>query len=64
MASLKDGYLPGFIEVITGPMRSGKTGEALNLVDRLIHDFGIEVLGIKPACDTRNEGIQADLVRR
>lgn len=58
MVSLLDGYRPGFLEVIYGTVRSGKTGTFMNLIERLRWDFDTESMLFKPSIDTRSRGIR------
>ncbi len=57
MPSLEDGFVPGFLEVISGPMRSGKSTRFMYIVNRLKYDFDTEARLFKPNMDTRNLGI-------
>ncbi len=58
MVSLIDGYRPGFLETVYGPMRSGKTQMFRYMINRLKYDFGIESRLFKPVIDGRNDGIE------
>ncbi len=51
-------FNPGKLEVFTGPMRSGKTRELLNKVDKLSYMNDIESTLIKPKLDTRSEEVE------
>ena len=51
-------FNPGKLEVFTGPMRSGKTRELLNRIDKLNYMNGHDFLLIKPELDTRNEEVE------
>jgi thymidine kinase len=50
---------PGFLEVFTGPMKSGKTRELLHRIDKLSHIQGCDFLLFKPAVDTRDQDIKS-----
>ena len=51
-------FNPGKLEVFTGPMRSGKTRELLNRIDKLNYMNGHKFLLIKPELDTRSEQVE------
>tara|TARA_Y100000310_G_C20657180_1_gene802578 strand:+ start:391 stop:999 length:609 start_codon:yes stop_codon:yes gene_type:complete len=48
---------PGELEIYCGPMRSGKTRELINRVDRIRYVDGSPLGLFKPSIDTRHEGI-------
>ena len=51
-------FNPGKLEVYTGPMRSGKTRELLNRVDKIGYVNGYNVLLVKPKTDTRDQEVK------
>jgi len=51
-------FNPGKLEVYTGPMRSGKTRELLNRVDKISYVNGYNVLLVKPKVDTRDQDVK------
>src|SRR6056297_1642211 len=51
-------FNPGKLEIYTGPMRSGKTRELLNRVDKISYVNGYNVLLVKPKVDTRDQSIK------
>ena len=50
-------FNPGKLEVYAGPMRSGKTRELLNRVDKIGYVNGYNVLLVKPKTDTRDQEV-------
>lgn len=52
---LKEAYL----EVFCGPMKSGKTREIINYIDKINYIESLEAIFIKPKIDTRDETIKS-----
>ena len=50
---------PGVLEVFCGPMKSGKTRELINRVDKVHFLDGHDFVFFKPAVDTRHEHIRS-----
>ena len=50
---------PGIMEVYCGPMKSGKTRELLNRIDKLSYLPGCELDIFKPSLDTRNSSVKS-----
>ena len=50
-------FKPGILQVICGPMKSGKTLELIHLADKLSYMTNVNYEFFKPAIDTRQEGI-------
>ena len=50
---------PGVLEVICGPMKSGKTHELIHRVDKLMFVEEFSFLVVKPSVDTRSEKVQS-----
>ena len=50
---------PGILEVYCGPMKSGKTRELLNRIDKLSYLPGCEFDIFKPSVDTRNSSVKS-----
>ncbi len=48
---------PGYIELFTGTMKSGKTRELLHRLDQLSYLENCEYLLVKPRTDTRSKGV-------
>ncbi len=48
----------GKLEVYTGPMRSGKTREMINRIDKITHISSCSFSLIKPKIDTRDEQVK------
>jgi len=55
MVDLLEGLHPGVLEVITGPMGSGKTLAVIFRLNKLQHDFHIPYMAFKPIIDDRFE---------
>jgi len=56
---INSGFKPGFLEVYCGPMKSGKSKELLNRLDRIKYISGCKSLLVKPSLDTRDNGIKS-----
>ena len=50
---------PGVLEVICGPMKSGKTHEVIHRVDKLMYVEEFSFLIVKPAVDTRDDTVKS-----
>ena len=50
---------PGVLEVFCGPMKSGKTREAINRVDKLEYIEHHDYRFVKPSIDTRSEHVES-----
>ena len=57
MVFQKNLVMPGFFEVYCGPMKSGKSRELLNRIDRVSYRDDAKFKFFKPNIDTRNGGI-------
>lgn len=55
---LRHPFRPGVLEVYCGPMKSGKTRELINRVDKLEY-LSERFVFVKPSVDTRNETIHS-----
>ncbi len=52
---VSDYIKPGFLEVYCGPMKSGKTRELINRIDKLEYIDNCSFIIIKPSVDTRDK---------
>lgn len=50
---------PGVLEVVCGPMKSGKTHEVIHRVDKLTYVEEFSFLIVKPRLDTRDETVRS-----
>lgn len=56
---MRDVVRPSTLEVFSGPMKSGKTREAINRVDKIQYLSNHDFRFIKPSLDTRSENIES-----
>ena len=55
---MKSPYVkPGYLEVYCGPMKSGKTREIINRIDKIKFVNNCRYLIVKPKVDTRNDSV-------
>ncbi|MFT4261090.1 MAG: thymidine kinase [Candidatus Woesearchaeota archaeon] len=50
-------FKPGILEMFTGPMKSGKSLELIQRVERLKYMTGIDIAFFKPKIDTRDKNL-------